>query len=117
MIMTSPRCSLRLLRCFALFMLVITGLCLVAQAQALELTATDSHGTLHVTIPYHLARGGAGHLTVEILNPKGHVLGPRRRNGEIDARGEQGIAARLFRAIAPRNRKSGTRVAHVAAVT
>lgn len=75
MFISCPRCSLRLLGSFALLLLAFVGFGPAAQAQAPVLTAIDSHGSLHVTIPYHSLRSGAGHLMVEILNPQGQALG------------------------------------------
>jgi hypothetical protein len=37
--------------------------------------ATYSHGLLHLTIPCHAARAGAGKLTLEVLDPEDNVLG------------------------------------------
>jgi uncharacterized protein YfaS (alpha-2-macroglobulin family) len=38
-------------------------------------SAFSSHGALSLTIEYHALRGGAGQLTLEILDPEDHVLG------------------------------------------
>ena len=45
--------------------------------------ATYAHGTLDLTIPYHSAQGGAGKLSVEVLDPEDHVLGSVERT--VDA--------------------------------
>ena len=36
--------------------------------------ATYTQGVLHVDIPYHAARSGAGQLTLEVLDPEDKVL-------------------------------------------
>jgi uncharacterized protein YfaS (alpha-2-macroglobulin family) len=41
--------------------------------------ATYAHGTLDLTIPYRAAQGGAGKLSVEVLDPEDHVLGSVER--------------------------------------
>jgi hypothetical protein len=40
-----------------------------------SLSATYSHGLLHVSIPYRVTQAGAGKLTVEVLDPEDHTLG------------------------------------------
>ncbi|MGO9270083.1 MAG: carboxypeptidase regulatory-like domain-containing protein [Terriglobia bacterium] len=45
--------------------------------------ATYSHGLLHLTIPYHAARAGAGQLTMEVLDPEDNVLGRAERHVEV----------------------------------
>ena len=42
-----------------------------------SVAATYSHGSLHVTIPYQSPRAGAGHLTIEVLDPEDGVLAAR----------------------------------------
>jgi hypothetical protein len=64
---------------FSIALLVITtGLLLVqpflADAAEPEI-ATLSRGTLHLSIPYHADRSGAGKLTIEVLDPEDVVLG------------------------------------------
>ena len=49
-------------------------------------SATYSHGFLHLTIPYHAARAGAGKLTMEVLDPEDNVLGRAERHVDV-ARG------------------------------
>ena len=49
-------------------------------------SATYSHGLLHLTIPYHAARAGAGKLTMEVLDPEDNVLGRAERHVDV-ARG------------------------------
>ncbi len=44
--------------------------------------ATYAHGMLDLTIPYHAAQAGAGKLSVEVLDPEGHVLGSAQRSEE-----------------------------------
>jgi uncharacterized protein YfaS (alpha-2-macroglobulin family) len=45
--------------------------------------ATYAHGMLDLNIPYHAAQGGAGKLSVEVLDPEDHVLGSVERT--VDA--------------------------------
>jgi uncharacterized protein YfaS (alpha-2-macroglobulin family) len=47
------------------------------------MAATYSRGILRVTIPFHAASSGGGHLTVEILDPEDRVLGRSERDIEI----------------------------------
>ena len=46
--------------------------------------ATYSHGLLHLTISYHAARAGSGHLAMEVLDPEDNVLGRAERHAEVD---------------------------------
>lgn len=48
-------------------------------------TATYSHGLLHLAIPYNTNRGGAGQLTMEVLDPDDNVLGRAERHVEVGA--------------------------------
>jgi hypothetical protein len=45
--------------------------------------ATYSQGLLHLIIPYHAARAGAGQLTMEVLDPEDNVLGRAERHVEV----------------------------------
>jgi len=54
-----------------------------ASGGAPSTVATYSHGLLHVAIPYHAARGGAGQLTIEVLDPEDNVLGRVERRVEV----------------------------------
>jgi len=45
--------------------------------------ATYSHGIVHVTIPYRAPHGGAGQLSVEVLDPEDKVLGRSERRVEV----------------------------------
>jgi uncharacterized protein YfaS (alpha-2-macroglobulin family) len=47
-----------------------------------------SHGLLHLTIPYHARRAGAGQLTIEVLDPEDKVLGRVERHVEITGHGQ-----------------------------
>src|SRR5579862_4484746 len=52
-------------------------------------TASYADGVLHLTIPYHADRDGAGRLTLEVLDPEDNVVGRAER--EVDAaKGEGG---------------------------
>ncbi len=45
--------------------------------------ATYTHGVLELTIPYHAAHGGAGQLTVEVLDPEDQVLGRAEQAADV----------------------------------
>jgi uncharacterized protein YfaS (alpha-2-macroglobulin family) len=47
------------------------------------MVATYSQGLLHLSIPYHAARAGAGQLTMEVLDPEDNVLGRAERRVEV----------------------------------
>jgi len=47
--------------------------------------AVYSRGSLHVTIPYHAPRAGAGQLVVDVLDPEDRVLGRAERRVEAGA--------------------------------
>src|SRR5450755_173108 len=59
-----------------------------ASGGAPSTAATYSQGLLHLTIPYHAHRAGAGQLTIEVLDPEDNVLGHVERH--IDVAGGQG---------------------------
>ncbi|MGE5323169.1 MAG: MG2 domain-containing protein, partial [Actinomycetota bacterium] len=68
--------------------LLIILLCILLQpfpasAGAPATTAIYSRGSLHLTIPYHASRAGAGELTIELLNPEDEVLGRTERHIEL----------------------------------
>lgn len=42
--------------------------------------ATYSHGVLHLAIPYRANHSGAGHLTLEVLDPENNVIGSMQKN-------------------------------------
>jgi uncharacterized protein YfaS (alpha-2-macroglobulin family) len=46
-------------------------------------SATYARGTLNLGLPYNAAHAGAGHLTVEVLDPEGQILGRTERRIEI----------------------------------
>jgi hypothetical protein len=75
--------------CVIALVLAVAGL-LVLQpflgAHLTSSTATYSRGALHLTIPYHADHPGAGHLTLEVLDPENHVIGRDEKNLAI-ARG------------------------------
>src|SRR5579864_3329767 len=50
-----------------------------------EIVATQSHGVLHVSIPYEARHSGAGRLIVEVLDPEDQVLGRQEQRVEISA--------------------------------
>ena len=81
MIAVRPGCFLRFLHIFVLFLVAIAARC-SAQPQE-QIVATYRHGNLAVTIPYQAARAGAGHLTVEILDPEGQSLGRVERETQV----------------------------------
>jgi hypothetical protein len=56
-----------------------------ASGGAPSAAATYSQGLLHLTIPYHAHRAGAGQLTIEVLDPEDKVLGRAERHVEIAA--------------------------------
>jgi len=56
-----------------------------ASGGAPSTAATYSHGSLHLTIPYHARREGAGKLTIEILDPEDRVVGRAERHIGIAA--------------------------------
>jgi A-macroglobulin TED domain/Alpha-2-macroglobulin family/Carboxypeptidase regulatory-like domain/MG2 domain/A-macroglobulin receptor binding domain/Alpha-2-macroglobulin bait region domain/Macroglobulin domain MG3 len=62
-----------------LLLLIITAIVTVQQFQAasgeLAVSATYARGILDLTIPYLAAQGGAGKLSMEVLDPEDHVLG------------------------------------------
>src|SRR5580658_1967137 len=68
-------------------LVIITAIVTVQQFQAasgeLAASATYAHGILDLTIPYRVAQGGAGKLTVELLDPEDQVLG--RAEKTVDA--------------------------------
>src|SRR5260370_6595184 len=57
----------------------------VRAANSESVSATYSHGTLHVTIPYNLTHSGSGQLTVAVLDPEDQVLGRSQRQVEGNA--------------------------------
>jgi uncharacterized protein YfaS (alpha-2-macroglobulin family) len=57
-----------------------------ASARPASTVATYSQGLLHLTIPYHSTRAGAGQLTMEVLDPEDNVLG-RTERGAVVAEG------------------------------
>ncbi|HEV2326431.1 MAG TPA: MG2 domain-containing protein [Terracidiphilus sp.] len=75
-----PRSSLRLLCSFVLLFFSITGFHHDGRSQTREFEALYRDGSLHLTIPYHSTRAGAGHLVVEILDPRGQSLGRIERH-------------------------------------
>src|ERR1700693_3449923 len=46
-------------------------------------SATYSHGVLNLTIPYHVAHGCRGRLTVEVLDPEDQVLGRAEQRVDV----------------------------------
>ena len=46
-------------------------------------SATYSHGLLYLTLPYNAAHAGAGHLTVDVLDPEDHVMGSAERSADL----------------------------------
>jgi uncharacterized protein YfaS (alpha-2-macroglobulin family) len=60
-------------------LLALTAVVTVQQFQAadgeLTASATYAHSVLDLTLPYHAPQGGAGQLSVDVLDPEDHVLG------------------------------------------
>lgn len=54
-----------------------------ASARPRSATAIYSHGVLHLMIPYHALRPGAGQLTIELLDPEDKLLGRAARHIEV----------------------------------
>ncbi len=54
-----------------------------ASGVAFSPAATYSQGSLHVTIPYHAIRAGAGQLTIEVLDPEDNLLGRVEQHVEV----------------------------------
>jgi uncharacterized protein YfaS (alpha-2-macroglobulin family) len=83
--MTTPRNgSLLSLHCTITVLLLIAAALLSAfPAQAQQLAATYSHGTLSVTIPYNSPQAASGTLVVEILDPEDKAAGHADRAIEI----------------------------------
>src|SRR5215469_18951243 len=48
-------------------------------------TATYTHNALHLTIPFLDAAAGSGNLSIEILDPDGHILGRTEKHLELAA--------------------------------
>ena len=48
-------------------------------------TATYTHNALHLTIPFLDAAAGSGNLSIEILDPDGHILGWTEKHLELAA--------------------------------
>src|SRR5258708_28889591 len=61
----------------------------VRAANSESVSATYSHGTLHVAIPYNLTHSGTGQLTVEVLDPEDQVLGRSQR--QVDGNAGKGL--------------------------
>jgi uncharacterized protein YfaS (alpha-2-macroglobulin family) len=71
-----PRRTFACQVCLSFLIVFLAVTCLVSQGPIdPQLSATYSHGILHVTIPYQAPRAGNGRLTVEILDPEDHALG------------------------------------------
>ena len=50
-----------------------------------SMSVTNSRGALHVTIPYRADHGGAGQLTLEVLDPEDQVVVRTQRHVEASA--------------------------------
>jgi uncharacterized protein YfaS (alpha-2-macroglobulin family) len=74
---------------FAVTILLATAAFLFFQPDQAEggtsTTATYSHGSLHITIPYKAPRAGSGELTMEVLDPEDTILGRARRHLDLTA--------------------------------
>jgi uncharacterized protein YfaS (alpha-2-macroglobulin family) len=72
---------------FIPILLTVAAMVTVQQFQASggepSASATYSHGILNLTLPYHSAHAGPGHLIVEVLDPEDQVLGSAEQN--VDA--------------------------------
>jgi hypothetical protein len=68
------------------FLTIATSVALqpfLASGDTSSAEAIYSHGLLHLTISYHVARAGAGQLTMEILDPEDKVLGRAEQHVEV----------------------------------
>ena len=76
--------------CLSFLIVSLAVTCLVSQGPIdQQLSATYSHGIVHVTIPYQAPRAGNGRLMVEILDPEDHAIGRVER--AADAGGGKGV--------------------------
>jgi hypothetical protein len=67
-----------------------------ASGQSRSITATYTHGIVHLTIPYHMTTVGQGTLITEVLDPDDRVLGRSEQHLEIGhRRGSFGGSIRL----------------------
>src|SRR5215471_11466058 len=76
----------RLWLCFFAALIVIAATIVMVpsfEAASGDLSATYTHGVLHVAIPYRAPRAGAGQLVLEVLNPEDEVLGRAQRSLEV----------------------------------
>jgi len=65
-------------------------------ARGQSLTAFYAHNELAVTIPYHVARAGAGTLSVDVLDPDGKILThPRRQTRAQQGGGQWNVRLQL----------------------
>jgi hypothetical protein len=81
------RSSTRFPSFFLSVLFVITAMVAIQQFPAagreVFANATYSHGVLNLTIPYHVARGGRGQLTVEVLDPEDQILGSSEQRVDV----------------------------------
>ncbi len=76
--------------CILLLIVFFAVTSLVSQSPSdSQLSATYTHGMVHVTIPYQAPRAGSGKLVVEILDPEDHTIG--RVDRAADAGGGKGV--------------------------
>src|SRR5208282_140611 len=59
----------------AIFLFFACAMVCGSSAPAQQMSAIYRHGSLAVTIPYHVAQAETGKLVAEILDPENHVLG------------------------------------------
>lgn len=67
-----------------------------------QVSATYSHGTLHLTLPYTMKQSGTGELIAQVLDPEDHVLGEARREVEFQkGQGQWQQAVKLQKPLTP----------------
>src|SRR5215471_11325741 len=75
--------------CFSAALLVMAAAVLMVQpfqaAAGDSVVATNSQGTLHVSIPYRAHEAGDGDLTIEILSPEDVVVGRVEQRETVEA--------------------------------
>src|SRR5215472_9984052 len=75
--------------CFSAALLVMAAAILMVQpfqaAAGDSVVATNSQGTLHVSIPYRAHQAGDGDLTIEILSPEDVVVGRVEQRETVEA--------------------------------
>ncbi len=69
--------------------LLILGTCVMVQSfqspQSDSVTATYTHGALHVTIPFNAPRSGSGKLVLEVLDPEDRAIAKVEQERSVPA--------------------------------